>query len=35
VQLKAEQAKSQELQLLHEKHQAEADLREKDLQRRL
>jgi hypothetical protein len=33
--LKAEQTKAQELQLLHEKHRAKADSREKDLQRRL
>jgi uncharacterized protein (DUF3084 family) len=33
--LKAEQAKAQELQLLHDKHRAEADSRKKDLQRRL
>jgi hypothetical protein len=33
--LKAEQAKAQELLLLHDKHRAEAESREKDLQHRL
>jgi hypothetical protein len=31
AQLKTEQAKAQELQLLHDKHLAEADAREKSL----
>jgi hypothetical protein len=35
TQLKAEQAKSQELQLLHDKQQAKADSREKSLRDRL
>jgi hypothetical protein len=35
TQLKTEQSKAQELQLLHDKHQAKVDSREKSLRQRL